>query len=148
MLRQTTSETEYQFEVERHYPRYVFGAGAPSQPKAHEEFLFLEFVASCVTPATHAGQRTEFLLIGDRARETEMRERKPVGENVKGVGRLEMRGQASNYSGLLPFDGVFPLISMVDAGVLRFVRLIGPALYEGESIITSFELCRELDRAS
>ncbi|MBE1526843.1 hypothetical protein GGC65_001299 [Sphingopyxis sp. OAS728] len=148
MSKQAAPETEYQFRIERHYSRYVFGAGSPSQPTAHEEFLFLEFVASCVTPAAHAGERTEFLLIADRARETEMRERKPVGEKVKGVGRLKMRGQASNYSGLLPFDGVFPLISMVDAGVLRFVRLIGPALYKGETIVTSFELCRELDRAT
>lgn len=75
-----------------------------------------------------------------------MRDRKLVAEKVKSVGRLVMRGQTSNYSGVLPFDGVFPLISMVDAGALRFVRLVGPALYKGESIITSFELCRELDR--
>lgn len=121
----------YRFRIERVCPSYSFGAGSSFQDGPYEEFSHIEILATCLQPCNLEGRLTRFVLLGDRQLMVMLnKENQPSGK-AEGVGSLTMRGKVSEFRCRVPWDMAFYVPSLVAAGAIKYIDVIGAPMFRG-----------------
>lgn len=143
--RQAEQWCSYLFEIQEVHAHYSYSDGTRFSRTAQEEHLQPRVNAICRAPTKLQGRRTDFVLIGDRQHELDLRSQSLAPASVTGVGTLTMRGTRSDYLGSLPYDAAWHVAPMVLSGAFRFIYLHGATLSRGTARIKSISFYHEFD---
>ena len=127
-LKQTVT---YRFRIERVCPTYSFGAGSSFHDGPYDEYSLIEILATCLQPLKLEGRLTRFVLVGDRQLMAMLNKENPPPGKAEVVGSLTMRGKVSEFRCRVPWDMAIYVPSLVSAGAIKYIDVIGASMFRG-----------------
>jgi hypothetical protein len=137
----------YDFEIEDWEVNYAISVG--DDPRfsrgPYSEHLRLELVARMIEPERFKDRRVHFTILGQReidiAINTDDVRRGPAVH----MGTLSMRGDRSDYLGVMPASAVWGLVPALEAGRIKVIHMTGTILHHGSSSIRWISFDRQFD---
>lgn len=143
--REVEAYQTYVFQIDEVRPSYSLGLNeGRSLGGTYDEYLHIEFIATCISPQKYEARQTRLLFMGIRSLAAEL-----AGSNDAAsplcVGSLTMRGDRSEYLGSIPFDAALAVPQFALAGGARIIYLHGTAMRYGSARIRYAAFYRDID---
>jgi hypothetical protein len=112
-------------------------------PGPYWEHKAIEITGIALSPENLKNRVVKMVFLAERRYADFIEGKERHEKPPKGVGFLNFRGGTSEVICSLPIDFFQTLPFLLHIGKFKFISMFGPALYRGESLITSFRFEQE-----